>query len=91
LGLGGASKPVDVATFAARFAGHPSIAVLPFKNLSEDAGQDFFSAGLPKTSSPHSAAFRTCLSSPNRRVFPFKDSKAQPAEIGRLLDGTLPA
>jgi hypothetical protein len=35
LGLGIASKPVDVATFAAptRLAGHPSIAVLPFKKL----------------------------------------------------------
>ena len=43
LGLGAAPKPVDVASLAApaRLAGRPSVAVLPFKNLSGDAGQDY--------------------------------------------------
>jgi hypothetical protein len=41
-------KPVEVADLAAphRLAGRPSVAVLPFKNLSTDAGQDFFSGGI---------------------------------------------
>src|SRR5215470_15638429 len=45
LGLGAAPKPVDVASLAApvRLPGRPSVAVLPFKNLSGDAGQVFFS------------------------------------------------
>jgi len=48
LGLGGAPKPVDVVSLAApaRLASRPSVAVLPFKNLSGDAGQDFFSDGI---------------------------------------------
>ena len=50
LGWGAAAppKPVEVASLAApqQLAGRPSVAVLPFKNLSGDAGQDFFSAGI---------------------------------------------
>ncbi len=71
LGLGAGPKPVEVASFAApaRLAGRPAIAVLPFKNMSGDAGQDFFSDGSPRTSSRRSAAFLTCSSSPNRRAF----------------------
>ena len=48
LGLGAAPKPVEVASLAApaRLAGRPSVAVLPFKNLSGDASQDFFSDGI---------------------------------------------
>ena len=93
LGLGVASKPVDVATFAAptRLAGHPSIAVLPFKNPSEDAGQDFFSDGIAEDVITALGRFSNLLVIAKSASFPFKDSKAQPAEIGRLLDGTLPA
>src|SRR5262249_22170377 len=48
LGFGGTRKVVEVASLAAptRLAGRPSVAVLPFKNLSGDAGQDFFSDGI---------------------------------------------
>jgi len=48
LRLGAAPKPVEVASLIAptRLAGRPSVAVLPFKNLSGDAGQDFFSDGI---------------------------------------------
>ena len=42
--------------------------------------------GSPKTSLPRSAASRTCSSSRNRPAFPFKNSNASPAEIGRLLN-----
>src|SRR5437899_2722245 len=48
LGLGITPKPVEVASLAApaRLAGRPAVAVLPFKNLSGDPGQDFFSDGI---------------------------------------------
>src|SRR5262249_35161705 len=47
-GLSATSKPPEVASLAApaRLVGRPSIAVLPFKNLSGDASQDFFSDGI---------------------------------------------
>ncbi len=64
LGSGSAQKPVDVASLAApaRLAGRPSVAVLPFKNLSGDADHDFFSDGTTEDVIPHLVAFRTCSS-----------------------------
>src|SRR5690242_11937122 len=48
LELSAAPKTVNVATVAVpgHRTGRPSVAVLPFKNLSGDAGQDFFSDGI---------------------------------------------
>src|SRR5262249_44179219 len=48
LGLVIAPKPVEVASLAApaRLAGRPSLAVLPFENLSGDPAQDFFTDGI---------------------------------------------
>jgi TolB-like protein/class 3 adenylate cyclase/Tfp pilus assembly protein PilF len=88
LGLGAAPKPVDVATLAApaRLAGRPSVAVLPFKNLSADAGQDFFSDGITEDVITALGRFSNLLVIAKSASFPFKGSNAAPAEIGRLLD-----
>jgi adenylate cyclase len=88
LGLGAAPKPVEVASLAApaRLAGRPSIAVLPFKNLSADAGQDFFSDGITEDVITALGRFSNLLVIAKSASFPFKGSTAQPAEIGRLLD-----
>jgi adenylate cyclase len=88
LGLGAASKPVDVATLAApaRLAGRPSVAVLPFKNLSGDAGQDFFSDGITEDVITALGRFSNLLVIAKSASFPFKGSNAAPAEIGRSLD-----
>jgi class 3 adenylate cyclase/TolB-like protein len=87
-GLGAAPKTVDVATLAAptRLAGRPSVAVLPFKNLSGDGGQDFFSDGITEDVITALGRFSNLLVMAKSASFPFKGSKAQPAEIGRLLD-----
>jgi TolB-like protein/class 3 adenylate cyclase/Tfp pilus assembly protein PilF len=87
-GLGAATKPVDVASLAApaRLAGRPSIAVLPFKNLSGDASQDFFSDGITEDVITALGRFSNLLVIAKSASFPFKDSNASPAEIGRLLD-----
>src|SRR5207237_113218 len=47
-GIGAPAGPVEVASLAvpARLAGRTSVAVLPFKNLAEDASQDYFSDGI---------------------------------------------
>jgi adenylate cyclase len=87
-GLGTATKPVDVASLSApaRLAGRPSVAVLPFKNLSSDPSQDYFSDGITEDVITALGRFSNLLVVAKSASFPFKDSKAAPAEIGRLLD-----
>jgi len=86
--LGAAPKPLEVASLAAptRLAGRPSIAVLPFKNLSGDTSQDFFSDGLTEDVITALGRFSNLLVIAKSASFPFKGSNASPAEIGRLLD-----
>ena len=87
-GLGAASRPPEVAGLAAptRLAGRPSIAVLPFKNLSGDTNQDFFSDGITEDVITALGRFSNLLVIAKSASFPFKGSNASPAEIGRLLD-----
>jgi adenylate cyclase len=88
VGLGAAPKPPEVASLAApaRLAGRPSIAVLPFKNLSGDTSQDFFSDGITEDVITALGRFSNLLVIAKSASFPFKASNASPAEIGRLLD-----
>src|SRR5262245_32475358 len=88
LGLGAAPKPVDVASLAAptRLASRPSVAVLPFKNLSGEGGQDFFSDGITEDVITALGRFSNLLVIAKSASFPFKGSNVSPAEIGRLLD-----
>ncbi len=81
-------KPVEVASLAApaRLAGRPSVAVLPFKNLSGDAGQDFFSDGITEDVITALGRFSNLLVVAKSASFQFKDRNLAPAEIGRLLD-----
>jgi adenylate cyclase len=81
-------KPVEVAGLAAphRLAGRPSVAVLPFKNLSNDAGQDFFSAGITEDVITALGRFSNLLVVAKSASFQLKDRNLSPAEIGRLLD-----
>ena len=87
LGLA-APKPVEVAGLAAphRLAGRPSVAVLPFKNLSTDAAQDFFSAGITEDVITALGRFSNLLVVAKSASFQLKDRNLSPAEIGRLLD-----
>jgi class 3 adenylate cyclase/TolB-like protein len=88
LGLGSAAKPLEVTSPAspARLAGRPSVAVLPFRNLSGDAVQDFFSDGITEDVITALGRFSNLLVIAKSATFPFKGSSASPAEIGRLLD-----
>jgi TolB-like protein len=89
LGLAATPKAVDIATLAAptRLAGRPSIAVLPFKNLSGDAGQDFFSDGITEDVISALGRFSNLLVAAKSASFQFKGRSLAPAEIGRLIDG----
>jgi adenylate cyclase len=88
LGLIAPSKPVEVATLAApgHLAGRPSVAVLPFKNLSGDSTQDFFSDGITEDVINALGHFSNLLVVAKSASFQFKDRSLAPAEIGRLLD-----
>ena len=88
LGLGAAPRPIEVAGLAEphRLAGRPSVAVLPFKNLSGDAGQDFFSAGITEDVITALGHFSNLLVVAKSASFQFKDRNLSPTEIGRLLD-----
>jgi len=88
LGLSAAPKPMEVASLAApaRLAGRPSVAVLPFKNLSGDAGQDFFSDGIAEDVITALGRFSNLLVVAKSASFQFKDRNIGPTEIGRLLD-----
>src|SRR5215472_3226724 len=87
-GLGATTKPADVTSLAAptRLAGRPSIAVLPFKNLSDDPSQEYFSDGITGDVITALGRFSSLLVIAKSASFPFKGSKASPVEIGRLLD-----
>jgi adenylate cyclase len=88
LGLSAAAPtPVEVAGLAAphRLAGRLSVAVLPFKNLSGDAGQDFFSAGITEDVITALGRFSNLLVIAKSASFQLKDRNLPPAEIGRLL------
>jgi adenylate cyclase len=86
--FGSAAKPVEVATLASpvRLEARPSVAVLPFKNLSGDAAHDFFSDGITEDVIAALGRFSNLLVISKSSSFPFKNSNATPAEIGRLLN-----
>jgi TolB-like protein/Tfp pilus assembly protein PilF len=88
LGLGAASKPVEVVSLAtpARLTGRPSVAVLPFKNLSGDPGQDFFSDGITEDVITALGRFSNLLVVAKSASFQLKGRSISPGEVGRLLD-----
>src|SRR5215469_3549676 len=87
-GLGVAAEPVEVASLAtpAHLTGHPSLAVLPFENLSGDASQNFFSDGITEDVITALGRFSNLLVVAKSASFQFKGQKLAPTEIGRRLD-----
>src|SRR5437660_7938483 len=88
LGLGITPKPVEVASLAApaRLAGRPAVAVLPFKNLSGDAGQEFFSDGIAEDIITALGRFSNLLVVAKSASFQLSGQNLAPGEIGRQLD-----
>ncbi len=83
-----AARPVDVATLVApaRLAGRPSVAVLPFKNLSGNPADNFFSDGVAEDIITALSRFSNLLVMAKSASFRFRGSDASPADIGRMLD-----
>lgn len=63
----------------------PSIAVLPFDNLSGDAKQNYFSDGISGDIITELSRFRSMFVIARNSSFMFRDQKIGIAEIGRLL------
>ncbi|HJU17168.1 MAG TPA: adenylate/guanylate cyclase domain-containing protein [Stellaceae bacterium] len=87
LGFGAPAKPIEVAGLAAAagLAGRTSIAVLPFKNLSPDAGRDYFSDGITEDVTTALGRFSNLLVVAKSASFAYKDRNLAPAKIGNLL------
>jgi TolB-like protein len=62
------------------------VGVLPFKNLSGDAGQDYFSDGITEDVIGALGRFSKLLVAAKSASFQFKGRDVAPAEIGRVLD-----
>ena len=88
LRFGTAPTPVEVAGLAApaRLVSRPSLAALPFENLSGDPGQDFFSDGITEDIITALGHFSNLLVVAKSASFPLKGQKLASAEIGRRLD-----
>ena len=88
IGRGAAPKPPDVSALAApaRLASRPAVAVLPFKNLSGDPSQDYFSDGVTEDVIAALGRFSNLFVAAKSASFQFKDRNLPPTEIGHLLD-----
>jgi TolB-like protein len=62
------------------------VVVLPFKNLSGDAGQDYFSDGITEDVIGALGRFSNLLVAAKSASYQFKGRDVAPAEIGRVLD-----
>ncbi len=67
-------------------AGKPAIAVLPFKNLTEAAGEDYFSEGITSDLITALSKFPELVVIASNTVFSFPREEKSAVEIGRELD-----
>src|SRR6266446_2934772 len=88
LGLGSTPKQVEVARLAAPtlVANRTSVAVLPFKNLSDDPNQEYFSDGITEDVIAALGRFSNLLVLAKSASFQFRGRNLSPGEIGRLLE-----
>jgi len=64
----------------------PSIAVLPFKNTSEDAGQEYFCDGLTEDIIYHLSRFRDLFVIAKSSSFFYKNKNIKLQDIAKELD-----
>ena len=79
------AAPVATLAVPARMAERTSVAVLPFKNLSLDAGQDFLSDGITEDIINALGRFSSLLIAAKSASYQFKGRDLPPAEAGRML------
>ncbi len=84
----GGAPAVDAPARAAPPSNKPPIAVLPFKNLSGDPDQDYFSDGLTEDLITAISYWRTFPVIARNSTFSFKGRSAKAADIGKELGAT---
>jgi adenylate cyclase len=88
LGTHPKNRPVDIATLTApsRLRERPSVAILPFMNLSGNADDEYFSDGMAEDVITALSRFSNLLVIAKSASFRFRGSNVSPAEIGHILD-----
>ncbi len=83
-----AVRPAAVATLAlpARLAERTSVAVLPFKNVSSEPGQDYLSDGITEDIINALGRFSNLLVASKSASFQLKGRNLSPEEAGRALN-----
>jgi adenylate cyclase len=79
-GMGGPAAPAEATALD-----RPSIAVLPFNNLSGDAGQAYFSDGITEDLITELSRFRDLVVIARNSSFAFKGQALDTGELGRRL------
>jgi adenylate cyclase len=87
----------DIASYEAanQFHNKPSIAVLPFTNLSDDPAQEYFSDGITNDLITDLSKFRDLIVLANNKVFKYKGEKTDLIKVGQelgakyILDGSV--
>ena len=79
----GANRPATVTSNAP--AGHLSIVVLPFTNLSGDPSQDYFADGITENLTTDLSRIRDSFVIARNTAFTFKGKHVDSKEIGREL------
>lgn len=78
-------QPASAVTAAPQSEDRPSIAVLPFQNLSSDQEQGYFADGVTEDITTALSKFRWLFVIGRNSAFSFRDQKASVREIGKEL------
>jgi TolB-like protein/DNA-binding winged helix-turn-helix (wHTH) protein/Tfp pilus assembly protein PilF len=82
---GGADKAGVALGAAANWGGRPSVAVLPFKNLSCDPGQEYFSDGITEDIIAALSKYRSLVVIARNSSFAFGDAGGNMGQVGLSL------
>ena len=80
-----ANRPVAVATNAPAEAAQISLVVLPFTNLSNDPGQDYFADGVTENLTTELSRLHNSFVIARNTAFTFKGKNVDAKEIGKEL------
>jgi adenylate cyclase len=78
-------EPASLEKVALPLPDKPSIAVLPFKNLSDDSAQEYFSDGITNDLITDLSKFRELIVLASNKTFKYKGKEVDPNKVGNEL------